>query len=180
MFSLMCDVGNNPRTASIAVWKCWIHPRDHASLVTTFSTEHAAFTLSSFKLTNVGKLRVGRREFECRTQRRRKHLGFKTGHRSEQCVLHVIHTAFPEGTVAAQTQTLLERTQRGLWKAWVVTHLLLITPMTSPIFLNTNCDYPLRARTGLHDLMQAARVPQAQLDLRVWGSSCFSKCQQVK
>lgn len=71
MFSLVCDVGNNPCTASIAVWKCWIHPRDHASLVTTFSREHAAFTLSSFKLTNVGSsawegesLSVGHREGE--------------------------------------------------------------------------------------------------------------------
>lgn len=146
----------------------------------TSSPQHAPFILSSFKLTNVDKLHRERREFECRTQRRRKHSGFQTGRRSEQCVLHVTHRAFPEGTVAAQTETLLEIVQRGLWKACIVKHLLLITQMTSPIFLNTNCDYPLRARVGLHDLMQTGRVPQAQLDLRVWGLSCLSKCQQVK
>lgn len=49
--------------------------------------------------------------------------------------------------------------------------------MTLPIFINTNCDYPL---LGLHDLMQIGPVPQAQLDFKVWGLSCFSKCQQVK
>lgn len=31
--------------------------------------------------------------------------------------------------------------------------------MTSPIFLNTNCDYPLAARAGLHDLMQKWSCP---------------------
>lgn len=31
--------------------------------------------------------------------------------------------------------------------------------MTSPTFLNTNCDYPLRARMGLRDLMQAGWCP---------------------
>lgn len=36
--------------------------------------------------------------------------------------------------------------------------------MTLPIFINTNCDYPLLVRIGPHDLMQICHVPQAQLD----------------
>lgn len=50
--------------------------------------------------------------------------------------------------MAAQTETLLERIQKALWKAWIVKHLLLITQMTLPIFINTNCDYPLLVRTS--------------------------------
>lgn len=178
-FPFVCDVEDNPSTARISVWKC-IHHGDQPSLVLPSSTEHAAFILSWFKLTNVTSSTWKGESLSAGTQRRRKQSGFQTWHRSEQCVLCVIHTAFPEGTVAAQTETRMEGTQRGLWKAGIVKHLFLITQMTSPIFLNTNCDYPLWARIGLHDLMQTGRVPQAQLDLRLWGLSCLSKCQQVK
>lgn len=158
-FPLMCDVGDISCTASISVWKCHICPGDQASLVIPSSTEHSAFILSWFKLTNVTSSTWKGESLRVGTQRRRKHSCFQTGHRSEQCVLHVIHTAFTEGTVAAQTETLLERIQRGLWKAWIVKHLFLITQMTSSIFLNTNCDYPLWARIGLHDLVQTGSVP---------------------
>lgn len=39
--------------------------------------------------------------------------------------------------------------------------------MTLPIFINTNCDYPLLVRIGLRDLMQIGHDPQAQLDFKL-------------